>query len=1227
MMPRILFCFLLLFMCFSCEKQPKPTAKHDKTEQPIPGIGKILSPDSIAKPAPIRAGKPHITPAGKPVEVIIENHIRLDLQPQKLPIQFHALKTFTPGNDAIKPPSLKTFTDSQQLAKHPQPVNFQGFRMKDAANLNIRYMDLEQGLSSYYYRKALQDRKGNIWFASFGGGVSKFNGKSFFHYTENEGLSSNLVECILEDRQGNIWFGTYGGGVTKYDGKYFSYFNESNGLSSNYVIAMLEDKNENIWFATDNEGGVVKFDGNSFFVYKTENGLSSNMVISLSEDKQGNLWFGTYEGGITRFNGKTFTHLTTNDGLPVNDILSLFTDKSGAIWIGTDGAGLLKFDGESFYQYGKSQGFTHPSVSHILQDSKNNLWFSTKGGGAMMYNGTYFTPITEKNGLSYNNLNGMLEDNAGKIWFLTYGGGLSHYDPSSFVHFSHSDGLPDNVIVAIEEDEAGNIWLASARNGVYRFEEFNKQTDAKTKQHLLKNYNEKSGLRSTAISSIFKDKAGNLWFGADPGGLIKFNGKQFEHYTENEGLGSNYIISVFEDQSGNLWVGSYGGGISKLSWKEKTAQAVNAANFNIPTITNYTTKEGLSSNYIYSISQDNAGNMWFGTYEGGITKFDHINFTHITEVEGTPITSVWCMLHDSRNQTWFGTEGAGLVVFDGKKFSRISAKDGLSSNTVQSMVEDPTGRMWIATTKGLNCLVPDSTLRANEPSTKQYSGLGYSIETFHKEDGLKTENFVKNSVLLDRKNRLWWGTGKSLSMLDLNKFYFNQNKPEIRLEGIEIMERFIDFNAYLEKPKTSETNDFVSEIKFDAPSAFENYPIQPVLPYNLNFIRFNFSAIDWHTPHKLLFQYKLEGLDKGWSQLSSNITADYRNIPYGKYSFKVRALSGAKQWSAETEFPFTITPPWWRTWWAYLVYFGLFILIILLAVRIYSRRLRMRAEMLSTKVNQATIEIRQQNEELERQKQVIEKKHKEITDSINYAERIQRSFLATEALLKQHLNDYFIFFQPKDVVSGDFYWAAELPNGKFAFVVADSTGHGVPGAIMSVLNILSLEMAMGKNLLEPSDILNYARNEIIERLKKDGSTDGGSDGMDASLLVYDKISRMLHYACANNPIWIVRNHALIELKADKMPVGKHAHDTIPFSQGAFQLQTGDVVYCLTDGLADQFGGPEGKKYKSKALKTLLISIAHQPMAKQEMIIKETFENWKGELEQVDDVALSGIRIG
>jgi serine phosphatase RsbU (regulator of sigma subunit)/Tfp pilus assembly protein PilF len=289
---------------------------------------------------------------------------------------------------------------------------------------------------------------------------------------------------------------------------------------------------------------------------------------------------------------------------------------------------------------------------------------------------------------------------------------------------------------------------------------------------------------------------------------------------------------------------------------------------------------------------------------------------------------------------------------------------------------------------------------------------------------------------------------------------------------------------------------------------------------------------------------------------------------------------------------------------------------------------------------------------IESQKHNLEEKHKEITDSINYAERIQRSLLASKEMLDENLKEYFIYFKPKDIVSGDFYWASStgsVTDKKFTIATADSTGHGVPGAIMSILNVACLNEAIKEGHQLPHEILNRTRKEIISVLKRDGSADGGKDGMDCSLLAFDFKNLKLQIAAANNPVWIVRDikndklemlnedsenqfkiynstFNICEIKPDKMPVGKHDKQDTPFTLHEINLQKGDIVYTLTDGFQDQFGGEKGKKYMIKNLRELILSNAHLPMHEQKQVLESTFNNWKGTNEQVDDVTIVGIKV-
>ncbi len=277
--------------------------------------------------------------------------------------------------------------------------------------------------------------------------------------------------------------------------------------------------------------------------------------------------------------------------------------------------------------------------------------------------------------------------------------------------------------------------------------------------------------------------------------------------------------------------------------------------------------------------------------------------------------------------------------------------------------------------------------------------------------------------------------------------------------------------------------------------------------------------------------------------------------------------------------------------------------------------------------NKINLELGEKNNIIEEKNKVVEAQHKDITDSIKYAERIQHAILPPDKLVKDTIPNSFVYFKPKDILSGDFYWIEQTANHIF-IAVADCTGHGVPGALISIINYNLLNKAvLEKNLSDPADILNAVNGWLTQALHQSFNEDTVKDGMDITLLAINKKKKEFSFAGAMNSIYVISNSVLTEYNGDKFPVGAFIEDKPQqFTSQNIALKENDLVYLFTDGFPDQFGGPAGKKLKYKLLKDILISISNLPLAEQKDKINNAFQMWKGDYEQVDDVCMIGIRV-
>jgi serine phosphatase RsbU (regulator of sigma subunit) len=406
----------------------------------------------------------------------------------------------------------------------------------------------------------------------------------------------------------------------------------------------------------------------------------------------------------------------------------------------------------------------------------------------------------------------------------------------------------------------------------------------------------------------------------------------------------------------------------------------------------------------------------------------------------------------------------------------------------------------------------------------------------------------------------------------------------------------------------------------------------PEIPYKLNSLQFNYSLPEHPAIGKIEYRYFLKGFDTDSSNWTSQTTKEYTNLAGGDYEFVVQARNQFQQNLPETTYKFSINTPIYFRWWTFIIYAALIFFAVRAFLNYRMKKAKKEREVLESIVKERTEEIERAKEEIESQRDAAFRQRKEIMDSINYAKRIQQAVLPSDEFAADILGEHFILFKPRDIVSGDFYWIKKLKNFT-AVVAADCTGHGVPGAFMSMLGSSFLnEIVTRRSLDSAGEILDNLRQKIKTSLGQTGASGEQKDGMDISFFIIDNETLELQYAGAYNPLYIIRKddseesgYKLIRLKADRQPIGIHIREK-EFTNHIFRLQKGDSLYAFSDGYIDQFGGEAGGKFKTARFKNLLIDIQDKSMQEQHDILEHSFEKWKGDLEQIDDVLVIGMRM-
>jgi ligand-binding sensor domain-containing protein/serine phosphatase RsbU (regulator of sigma subunit) len=1026
---------------------------------------------------------------------------------------------------------------------------------------------------------------------------------------------------------------------------FFDNFGIKQGLSEQKVYKLLQDSKDYIWLGTAN--GLSRFDGKKFENFTSRDNLASGGVISITEDSLGYIWFGHLNGGISRYNGQKFEQIgfdslnvsgdvtsivqikdkiwftSISDGaieidFPVKEIKHVkarqfrgregLSDQVSGSNLNRDGSliciadvGLRRYNKEErkFENYRMPHLTTYFSTNCLLEDNAGNIWFGTYNGGLYQYSMSeskmvYYDLIKE--GISSNTVSCLFEDNKGRIWAGTWGGGIAVFDKTGISGFNTKNGLKATNIYNIIGDVEGNILIADRDNGLTIF-----------KGKTFETISDKEILPDPNVNAIYKDKTGALWFGTNMGISRYYQDPSKKTIIYNRTNTSVWGDTRFfrEDKDGNLWIGSNDKGVIMYNMKKSRFETQPYINSKL-----------YSDEQVKSLEIDRQNNLWIGTNEGvAVGTINQQNFQRYTVMDSLTVTMTSALYCDPNGDMWIGNikmggkpglikfsasskefkripvlsgiipkafvmdrkgilwigSGQGVLAFrNDSVISTITQDDGLLSNSINLLTTGEDGSIYIGTNNGLNRYFPDTKRIFSYTAKNGFTG----IET------------KPNAVYKTESGDLWFGTANGAIHLRPSENVKSNTEPLTHLLSMKV---------------NYETRDMVQGMKL-------NYNERPVL--------FDYYSICLTNPDVVKYRVKLEGEDEDWQPVTDQTRVTYSALAPGKYTFNVIAINSQGIWNSKpASFHFIIRPPIYQTWWFIMVISVIIVVIIVIYIKIREQNLVKEKVVLEDKVKQRTAEVVQKSME-------IEEKNRDITASIRYAERIQRAMLPKEDTFKET----FVLFMPKDIVSGDFYWMYD--NGDWQFIaVVDCTGHGVPGAFMSIIGHNSLNKVVREyGLIRPAAIVDQLNIEVMKSLMQRHEKQI-NDGMDLVLIAFNKKEFTLEFAGAFNPLYVVRKGEIFTYKGDRFPIGMTTMDEKKtFTNQVIDIRPGDMLYLTTDGYADQFGSADAKKYKSYNVKKFLSTIWDLPVNEQKDRLEKEILQWKGDLDQVDDILFIGTKI-
>jgi len=1074
----------------------------------------------------------------------------------------------------------------------------------NSQDVRFKHLSKEDGLSQSRVNSILQDRDGFIWFGT-DDGLNRFDGLKFTIFKNNVSLKStisdNWINCIFEDSEGRIWVGTSEGGLNRYEkftNSFISYHTDSNknSISNNNVMSIVQKDKDHLWIGTNDGLNLLNIKTGKFFRYKDEDihadhstTIPNDAIKILSKDHKGILWIGTDKNGLISFDSKTGkfkSWLKTNeDKSPLIEyserVRAIFEDSKKRLWIGFQGADVALLNRETgdldFIRKRKNSEVDLESgvIQNIMEDHQGYIWIATANGISIYNDQTnsfrYISKLDDESfSLKENHIRFLMEDKAHSVWCGTESSGISvfHRSLGKFNHIfskSDTDFAPlSNTVFAFCEGLNEDIWIATIGSGISKMN---------FKKNEIVHYSREENLAHDNIL-CFERSNDIIWFGTWGGGLGAYdlNKERFVDpliMSNKRGLSNNTIIDIEKDEKGNLWLATFNG--------------LNYYDVNRDTFYTFSKSNGYPFNVIYSLLLE-GNNLWVGTRGDGLIRFDISNKKNEVFLKSTgnknsiSDNTIHAIFKDNK-YLWLSTKnGLSRMEIKSKTFKDFYESDGLSSNFILGVIKDNQENLWVSTNNGIT--------RFNSNGEK---GKRHETRTYFAIDGLQSDEFNQNAFYQTKDGEMFFGGVNGFNHFFPEKIVDNSHVPPVFITSFKV---------------------FGKEFKLDT-SIFYSKFIE--LSYRENFIAFEFAALDYLLPEKNLYSYKMEGLDENWSEFSTRNYISYSDLAGGDYVFMVRATNNDGILNEEgIRIHIRVIPPFYKTKWFYTICILFVFILIFVFIRLRIAGINREKKVLEEKVSERTSELAEKN--------------RDIMSSIEYAKRIQLAILPERKIIFKHFSDAFIFYQPKDIVSGDFYWFGVVGNKKILAVV-DCTGHGVPGAFMSMIghNLLN-QIVLENKITDPSQILIQLNQLVKSALKQENKAHDTKDGMDVALTVFDSDTNELSFAGAFRPIYIIKGNSLEKIEGDKFPIGGGFNEEVSFTNHIRKMNSGDSFLIHSDGVVDQFGGPKGKKFMGKQLQSLLVENSHLPMQELKSLIIDKFTEWMGELEQVDDVLIIGVRI-